>query len=143
MVKSELLRAGFETVQLNPVVAVDYWPDIVVSCRQQKVIMVASVMITGHLEDLEMANKSLTDKLQTEQILSWAALNHPRMEVLTVGIVLNDRGAWAQRSHKDLVAAGILRTDLDLISMEIVRRATVLWDHWRTTSTHLLFSDSD
>ena len=106
-------------------------------------ILISSVQVTGEFKDLEEAHKSLTVKLESEQTRSWAAQNFPEHALKFTGIVLNDRGAWSRNSYSELFISGIRRNRLDVISMEVVRRATALWEHWNTAPTHLVFDDSE
>ena len=119
MVKSGLLRAGFRNVPSDP--TIDCWP--VITVRNDDVILISSVQIVGEFKNLEEAYKSLTVKLENEQTRAWAAQNFPQHALKITGIVLNDRGAWARNSHSELIIAGIRRNHLDLVSMEVVRRA--------------------
>ena len=124
IVKSGLLRAEFEKVPSNPAITDICWP--VISALYEDVVLISSVQIVGEFKDLEEAYKSLTVKLENEQSRSWAALNCPQHTLKFSEIVLNYRGAWAKKMHKDLTEASDRRSELDLISMEVVRRATVL-----------------
>ena len=111
--------------------------------RNDDIILISSVQVISEFKDLEQAHKKLTAKLENEQTRAWAAQNFPKHALKFTGIVLNDRGAWSRNSYSELFISGIRRNRLDVISMEVVRRATALWEHWNTAPTHLVFDDSE